>query len=91
MDFEKTRERHPRGVREMRPQPSLDLRQIRLADADLVRERLLGHLAVEAAEAPFDGSEEAELFAECHITNRNIQIAIRNTICQGTKGRKFLL
>src|SRR5712691_2114300 len=72
MDFEETRERHPRRVRQVRPNAALDLRKVRLADrnADLaldrLRKRLLRQLAMEATESAFHGTEETDFFAECH-------------------------
>src|SRR5437867_879367 len=90
MDFEELGERHPRGVRQMWPRAALDLREVGLADRDAhlaldrIRERLLGHFAVEATESALDIAEEAELFAESHnksqYTNCNLQYDLSSAV-----------
>src|SRR5277367_3273471 len=74
MDLEKPGKEKTSGVGEMRTGAALDLREIGLADGgfavavglDGADELLLGHGAIEAAEAAFDFTEIPNFVAELH-------------------------
>src|SRR4051794_257392 len=89
MDAEELRQRHAARVGQVAPLPALDLREIRLADLapelllDRFDDRLLGHLAIGATEGTFDSSEVAEFFADGHIADCDINIAICDKFVKG--------
>jgi hypothetical protein len=82
MNFEKLREQHAAGVRQMRPRAAFNLREVRLRKW-LLQVLLYGpdhfplrHGAVEAAHCAFDFAKIPDFVAEQHIAIRDQCIAM---------------